>query len=307
MTCFYPVKAYRSRSINPATGRYGVTFNPHQSLIEGSSFSVPCGRCVGCRLDRSKDWAVRCMHEAQCHPINSFLTLTYDDKHLPEDFSVHVRPLQLFLKRLRESASARIRFFACGEYGEDDPDPLEGNRPHFHLLTFNYRPTDLKLHSRKKNIPLYTSEKLSKLWPYGFSTIGNLTYQTAAYCARYTLKKISGDPAANYYTRIHPLSGNLVRVQPEFATMSRRPGIGDAWYSTFKSDIYPCDFVVVDGKPHGVPKFYRKKLTEEETKPLKNRRAAHARKTRADNTPARLKVREVVLQSRTSLLKRSLK
>lgn len=235
------------------------------------------------------------------HPENCFLTLTYNDADLPEDYSVDVVEHQLFLKRLRKFVGKPIRFFGCGEYGD------EGLRPHYHYLIFNYRPNDLILYSKKNNIPLYTSEKISKLWTKGFATVGELTYQTAAYCARYTVKKIGGAEAAEHYTRIHPLSGNLVRVKPEFMVSSRRPGIGDAWYETFKADIYPSDFCVVDGKKHAVPKFYVKKLAEEERKKVKRRRKALSLKKRADSTPARLRSREVVLASRASMLKRSLK
>lgn len=241
------------------------------------------------------------------HPNNCFVTLTYDDKHLPADFSISVRTHQLFLKRLRESAGNKIRFFACGEYGEDDPNPFEGNRPHYHYLLFNYRPSDLRLHSKSNNIPLYTSEKLSKLWPYGFSTVGNLTYQTAAYCARYTMKKIGGDLAAEHYRRVHPVTGALCQVQPEFSKQSNRPGIGDAWYETFKTDIYPSDFCVVNEQKHPVPKFYVKKLAEEERTKIKRRRKLQSKKNRADNTPARLLVREQVKTAQLSALKRTIK
>lgn len=240
------------------------------------------------------------MHEAQLHPENCFLTLTYDDDHLPTDYSVDVRVHQLFMKRLREFAPRKLRFFACGEYGDKDL------RPHYHYLIFNYRPHDLKLHSRKNNITLYTSQAIQKLWPFGFSTVGNLTYKTAAYCARYSMKKIGGDLAADHYTRVHPLSGNLVRVQPEFAKQSLRPGIGDAWFEIFKSDIYPSDFCVVEGRRHAVPKFYVKKLAEEEALKVKRRRKAQSNKKRADNTPARLKVRETVQLAKADMLKRSL-
>jgi hypothetical protein len=254
------------------------------------------------------------MHESQLHQANSFLTLTYDNKNLPDDFSINVRTLQLFLKRLRKSLSTKIRFFAVGEYGEDDPDPFEGNRPHYHALIFNYQFSDLTLFSNKNNTKLYTSKNLSNLWPYGFSTTGNLTYQSAAYCARYTLKKIGGDLAADHYTRIHPLSGNLVQVKPEFATMSRggrgkntSGGIGSAWFDTFKSDIYPSDFVVVDGKRHPVPKFYHLKLAQEEQEKSKRLRKRRALEHRADNTPARLRVREQVKLAQISALKRTIK
>lgn len=307
VTCFHPVKAYRSREISPTTGRYGVTFNPVKGLVEGSSLSVPCGRCIGCRIDRSRAWAVRCVNESQLYENNCFLTLTFDDKYLPDDFSVHVRTWQLFMKRLRKSLPQKIRFFACGEYGEDDVSPFEGNRPHYHGLIFNHQFADLKLHSKSNNQPLFTSQNLQSLWPYGFSTIGNLTYQSAAYVARYTIKKIGGDAAAAHYSRIHPLSGNLVRVNPEFAVQSRRPGVGAKWFETFKSDIYPSDFVVMDGKRHPVPKYYHLKLSEEEQAANKRKRVAHANQHRADNTPARLKVRELVKLDQAKQLKRSLK
>lgn len=309
VTCFHPVPAWRSTEVNPSTGKRGLVFSSKhpQRLAEGLSFSVPCGRCIGCRLDRSRDWAVRCMHEAQLHHENCFLTLTFDDKHLPSDFSIQVRTHQLFMKRLRESAGTKLRFFACGEYGEDDPNPFEGHRPHYHYLIFGYRPNDLRLHSKTNNIPLYTSEKIQKLWPYGFSTVGNVTYQTAAYCARYTMKKIGGDKAAAHYTRIHPVTGDVVQVVPEFSKQSNRPGIGDAWYETFKSDIYPSDFCVVDGKRHAVPKFYIKKLAEEERTKVKRKRKIQSNKKRADNTPARLRVRELVQTAQANMLKRNLK
>lgn len=250
------------------------------------------------------------MHEAQMHTENCFITLTYDDEHLPADYSVSVRVWQLFMKRFREFADRRFRFFGCAEYGDQE------GRPHYHALIFGYRFNDLRLHSRKNTNPLYTSEKLSKLWPYGFSTIGEVNYQTAAYCARYSMKKIGGPQAADHYTRVHPVTGVQVRVKPEFATQSRNPGIGDSWLRTFKSDIYPSDFVVVDGKKHPVPKFYTRKLKEEEQRKLKVRRAvANATKgdkpdtvrRRENNTTARLLVREEVLTARASKLKRDVK
>jgi len=303
MTCFYPIPAYRSVEVNPSTGKRGLVFSSKHPLrlAEGKSFQVPCGRCIGCRLDRSRDWAVRCMHEAQLYGVNNcFVTLTYEDEHLPANYSVDVRVHQLFMKRLRESVATKLRFFACGEYGDDN------QRPHYHYLLFNYRPNDLKLHSTKNGVKLYTSTHIQKIWPYGFSTVGNLTYQTAAYCARYTMKKIGGEQAAEHYKRVHPLTGDLVQVVPEFSKQSNRPGIGDGWYTTFKSDIYPSDFCVVEGKRHAVPKYYVKKLEEEERTKIKRRRKLESNKHRADAAPARLRVREAVQLAKAKQLKREL-
>lgn len=241
------------------------------------------------------------MHEAQMNgDRNCFLTLTYDDKHLPADYSVHVPVHQKFIRALRDSVAQKIRFFACGEYGDQDL------RPHYHYLIFGYRPSDLKLHSRKNGIPLYTSTKIQNLWKNGFSTVGELNYQSAAYCARYTVKKIGGDKAAEHYSRVHPLTGQQVQVEPEFAKQSNRPGIGDAWYETFKNDIYPSDFCVVNEQLHPVPKFYLKKHAEEERRQIKIKRKLRANKKRADNTPARLRVRETVQLAQAAQLKRSL-
>lgn len=300
MPCLYPLKAYRSR-VPAASGGYGITFNAKDALIEsaGGHLQFPCNNCMGCRVDRSRAWAVRCMHEAQMHSENCFLTLTYDDKHLPDDYSVDLDAYQKFLKRLRESLPGKIRFFGCAEYGD------EGNRPHYHFLIFGARPTDLKLHSRKNNVPLYTSQQIQKLWSYGFSTVGELTYQSAAYCARYVIKKIGGDRAPQHYLRVHPVTGKLCQVKPEFSTQSRRPGLGSSWLESFEADIYG-DFVVVDGKRHPVPKFYTRRLEEQRQKKMKRARARHARTQKADNTLARRRVKEEVLLARISTLKRNL-
>lgn len=244
---------------------------------------------------------MRCMHEAQMHPENCFVTLTYSDEHLPDDYSVHVEVVQKFMKRLRKAYEPKkIRSFAAGEYGDKD------NRPHYHLLLFNHSFTDQKLHSQKNKIKLYTSQSLQKLWPYGYSTVGSLTYQTAAYTARYVMKKVGGDLAPEHYLRTHPLTGKLVQVQPEFATQSNKPGLASGWYEQFKCDAFPSDFLIVDGKKHPVPKFYTLKLSEEDKTKVQRARKRHALKQKSDNTPERLNVREKVKQAQLERLKRDL-
>lgn len=248
--------------------------------------------------------ATRCYHEAQMHPVNSFATLTYDNSSLPSNYSVDKTEIQLFMKRLRKSLEPQqVRFFAVGEYGE------QTLRPHYHLILFNYRPDDLKFYKKSKSgHPTYTSEALSKIWPYGHSDIGSVTHQSAGYCARYSMKKLTGENenVTQYYTRQHPVTGVWHTVEPEFALSSRRPGIGSTWFDKHKTDCFPSDYVVVDGRKQPVPSYYTKKLEEEEQKPFKLQRKLAAYKDKHNSTPARLKVREEVLASKIKLLKREL-
>lgn len=302
MTCFHPIKAYRSRDKAADGKSYGVTFNPHRSLVEGSSFSVPCGRCIGCRIDRSREWAVRCLHEAKLYEANCFLTLTFDDGYLPSNYSIDVRDIQLFIKRLRKLLQPKaVRFFAVGEYGDLTL------RPHYHALIFNHQFSDLKLWSTSPTKHQhFTSKTLSKIWPYGIATTSHVTYKTAAYCARYNMKKIGGEAASKHYLRVHPLNGSVNFVQREFMVCSRRPGIGAAWYQQFKSDIFPSDFLIVDGKKHPVPRYYFKKHEEEERIKLQRLRKQQSNSQREHFTKDRLAVREEVKQSQLNMLKRPL-
>ena len=299
--CWHPIKAYRSAE-RSASGGYGITFNPHKALIEGSSFMLPCGRCGGCRLDRADQWATRCVHEAQLYGArNSFITLTFSNEHCPTNYSVDVRDLQLFMKRLRKSLPSQlIRFFACGEYGE------QNLRPHYHALIFNYDFHDKKFYTRRKDYDIYRSEKLSELWPFGLHEIGALTHKSAAYCARYSMKKINGDDADEHYFRQSPIDGNWYRVEPEFLVMSRRPGIGKGWLDKYKSDAFPSDYVIVDGKRKKPPRFYSEQLSEEEKLPIQRARKRHALTQRENNTKDRLAVREEVQRLKLQRLKREL-
>lgn len=304
MGCDFPAKAYRTAEFGPS-GKRLLTFNPMKALDSATGgFDLPCGKCTGCRLERSRQWAVRMMHEAQLHEYNCFLTLTYDEQKIPTNNSLDLPALQDFMKRLRSHCAYhyknKIRFFACGEYGD------ENLRPHYHLIIFNHDFPDKVLYQNKNNQKLYTSETLSSLWPSGFSTTGAVNYTTAAYCSRYTLKKIGGKKAADYYYRLSPTDGNFYSVRPEFSVMSRRPGIGTAWAQQFKSDYFPSGFVVTDGAPVPVPRFYKQKLTEEEQKQLQRQSAKAALRFAGEKTNRRRYSRATVRDARISQLKRTL-
>lgn len=242
------------------------------------------------------------MHEAQMHTHNSFITLTYSDDHLPVDGSISVRALQLFMKKLRKQRTGEtVRFLACGEYGE------KNYRPHYHLLLFGCDWPDRQKYKLQKNgYWLYTSELLSTLWPYGLAIIGELTFESAAYTARYSMKKIVGKQAEQHYLREHPIHHFICRVKPEFLLMSRKPGIGAAWLQQFRSDVYPNDEVIVNGSPTKPPRFYDEKLPEEELDEIKRRRRKDALPSKPHNTNARRHVRVTVRNARIKSLKRNL-
>jgi len=302
MPCFHPLTGYRGRKVNPDTGKRPVVFNPRDGFTD-LTVTFPCGQCIGCRLERSRQWAIRCVHEASLYSNNCFITLTYNNDHLPALNSLDLSAFQKFMKRLRKRFGEGIRFFHCGEYGE------RFQRPHYHACLFNFDFADKQLWSVRNGVRLYTSEALSELWPFGFSTIGDVNFESAAYVARYVTKKITGGKAASHYQVVCERTGEILgRRKPEYITMSRRPGIGRDWLSKYSSDIYPDDFVVLNGKKMKPPKFYDRTFELEnpdEFSKVLARRKFDAQTRLDDQTPERLAVRERVQELKLKTLVRS--
>lgn len=297
MPCFHPLKAWRGRKCGPS-GKARIVFKQEDSC--GVALDLPCGQCIGCRLAYSRNWAVRMMHEASLHLSNCFLTLTYDEEHLPSDLSLDKRHFQLFMKRLRKRYG-KLRFFHCGEYGE------QSQRPHYHAILFGFDFPDKVLHSERDGVKLYVSESLDELWPYGFCSIGSVTFESCAYVARYVLKKVTGDAAEQHYSRFNFSTGEVYSVQPEYVTMSRRPGIARDWYRRFGNEVFPSDEVISRGFPIRPPRYYDNLLAASEPDLLdsvKRKRIVEMRKHREDLSPARLAVREKCARARVSLFKR---
>lgn len=280
MPCYHPIPGWLAKSVNKS-GKRSVVFNVSEGYKD-KVLSVPCGKCIGCRLERSRQWAVRCMHEAKLWERNCFVTLTYEDEKLPADGSLRPRDFVLFMKRLRARFGAGIRFFHCGEYG------LESERPHHHCLLFNHDFDDRVFYrgGQGGDSKLYTSKECERLWGHGFCTIGDASYESAGYIARYSLKKVYGPAADGHY------KGRV----PEYLTMSRRPGIGSAHARRFLSDWYPSDEVIVNGSPTKPPRYYDgilEGVDAEALRKVKARRVAAALSD-ADATGSRLIVREEV-------------
>lgn len=242
------------------------------------------------------------MHEAKMHQKNCYLTLTYDDEHLPKSGSLELRDWQIFAKTLRNKLG-KFRYFQCGEYGEAT------RRAHHHALIFGLDfSSDKKPYKKSKGHQLYTSELLDELWGNGRCYIGELTFQSAAYVARYVMKKITGADALHHYNIIDRSTGEVLQERrPEFITMSKKPGIGSTWIEKFMADIYPSDEMVVQGKITRPPKFYDlayEKKNPSGFKQLLKTRAVKAKKYEADNTPDRRNAKEKIKIAQTATLTR---
>jgi len=327
VACFHPLRAGRSVSSGKTSSKvvFGKSITPQMEILK-----LPCGQCIGCRLDRSLMWAQRLMHESRSHDTSCFVTLTYSDQNLPADGSLSVKHFQKFMKRLRKRVPITIKYFHCGEYsprkdrpvGPFDPDYYigEGQRPHYHAVIFGYDFPDKTLWTVRDGNRLYTSDLLLDCWGKGHVAIGNLTFESAAYVARYCIKKINGswreklnEAGLRPYERICPVTAEIREVLPEYATMSRGGrtgrGIGHDFFTKFHTDIYPQDHVIVNGYPQRPSRYYDDLFDEidpESMEAVKEKRQKDRVKHEWNNTPERLEVRKTVKEAQLKMLKRGL-
>lgn len=254
MPCYSPLKACLVKTPS------GEKISFRRDSV-GRALTLPCGKCSGCLAERSRQWAVRLSHEVQSHDSSSFITLTYEK--LPSKGSLCKRDAQLFLKRLRAKISpVTIRFFLCGEYGS------KLGRPHYHALIFGYCFPDKQLWKSSKAGNLYRSDLLDDVWGKGYCSVGEVSYASALYVAKYSTKRVVGDAAKAHY------KGLL----PEFCLMSRggrtgRGGIGSEWIDKFTSDVYPSDEVIINGFPARPPRYYDVRLEKKHPELLESLKA----------------------------------
>ena len=287
MACFHPLKAFKTDSGQICFQE----LKKHGGIAQ--ALELPCGQCIGCRLERSRQWAMRCTHEAQQHAVNSFITATYNDENLPERGQLVYAHWQSFMRRLRKQTGKKIRFFVSGEYGETT------ERPHYHAIIFGHHWHDQTPLSQLGEQKYFRSEILNRQWQKGNCVIGAVTFESAAYVARYCLKKITGPGADEHYKRTDE-KGDYEKTR-EFAHMSLKPGIGKTWLDQYKTDIYPNDYVVVKGQKMKPPKYYDKKHKEEEPENaewLEYERTKKAETQLWNNEEKRLQVRETVAKAK---------
>ncbi len=233
------------------------------------------------------------MHESQLHTRNSFITLTYSPEELPENQGLNVKHWQDFAKRLRHTLGP-FRFLHCGEYGE------KNLRPHYHACIFglNFK-EDRQSLGNPHGHPLFTSQTLTDTWRHGFVSIGELTFDSAAYVASYVFKKTNGPESDAADERLDPETGELWSVKKPYATMSRRPGLGQKWFDKYKGDLYPGDFAIAKGQKFRPPKYYDRLLEKSDPslwQSIQAKRKAHLLRTPAELSAPRLETKEELLR-----------
>lgn len=229
--------------------------------LNGVSFQLPCGKCIECRLEYAREWAVRCVHESKMHENNAFITLTYDDEHLESPKLIY-SDFQKWMKKIRKGPyidpRGRLRYaypdgknapaigvMVVGEYGE------KTKRPHWHAIVFNWAPPDgVYLYSNERGDKSYTSEILSKTWGKGRAEFGEVTFQSAGYCARYSAKKLVHGRDESH--EFHPISKK-----------SSKHAIGKKYLEKFWPDIFNSGEIrLSDGSSCSIPRYYERWFKE---------------------------------------------
>lgn len=306
MPCYHPLYGLRQKDGTLQLSTIAMT-----GILRAGYIVVSCGQCFGCKLEKSRQWAVRILHETKQHQANSFLTLTYTDEELPLNGSLNKSDMRNFIKRTRNHLAAKhkkekkrgpapiVRYFQCGEYGD------RYGRPHHHVCLFGLDFRDDRIHFKgEAERSLYTSRLLDKLWTHGQCTIGQLTFESAAYTARYVMKKRTGEQAESHYEHVDMSTGEISQLQPEYVTMSLKPGIGASWLDKWQSDVYPSDEVLINGHTAQPPKYYDTLYEREHPEFMQHIKEARIQKNKrheANNTPERLQVREQVAKAKLAL------
>lgn len=301
MPCYYPITVFKGKDGN-------VTYARNQSHVNYLR-KIPCGRCIGCRLEYSKVWALRCLHESYLYDDNIFLTLTYDNDNIPLHNDLNPDDFTKFIKRLRYERNKnngsnqyqRIRYYMCGEYGADTL------RPHYHAILFNYRPQDSQLYTTRKGKRVYKSEELRKTWKKGNIEFSDVNFNTCAYVSRYMLKKLKYSESIKYDV-YNEITGLVEYTKHrEYTRMSRNPGIGYDFFKNTHMDTLGTYTYVLEGGVHvSIPRYYVEKADEISdglTKVYKKKR--RQRIENRELTPEQLMNRERVQKQRINKLERN--
>jgi len=244
MRCLYP------RTVGFLADGKTISWSPKSFSKEFATFQLPCGKCLECRLDYARQWAIRCVHEASVHTKSSFITLTYDQEHLKSPKLIY-SDFQKFMKKLRKVQDERIGVFVTGEYGD------ESKRPHWHALLFGWAPNDREFkYANHRGDKVYSSATLSRLWGHGIAEAGSITFESAGYVARYAAKKIVHGP--NQLVR----EADHHEWQP-ISKKSSKHAIGKKWLERYWPDVFNYgELILPNGTACAIPRYYEKWLKE---------------------------------------------
>lgn len=289
MSCNKPLIAFQKVEKNGA-GKRPISFSPDGDSVPTA---LPCGQCMGCRLDRARSWAIRLHLEGLQHEQSCFVTLTYSEENIPYGNSLIPEDLSRFIKRLRKHCgSTRIRYYGVGEYGGFT------DRPHYHAVIYGYDFPDRRVYLDRGHYTVDNSRILTKLWPFGHATVQNNSIECAAYVSKYAVKKITGKKAKEWYEKIDSETGEIYTLEPEFARMSRKPGIGHDWLKKYYADLYPKGYVT-NGSGNKIPppeyfnKLYERWFPEEMEALRDDKREENFSRYMEANTE-RMEAREII-------------
>lgn len=236
MKCMDPILCYTPLSKPGRQFRHFSLAGPAFKLLPHQVFS--CGKCLFCRKKRATELAMRCVLHASLYTHNSFITLTYDESRKDYHNALQYKDIQDFKKRLRSHCAyhdhKKIEVFNVHEYGRN-------GKKHWHLIAFNFKPSDLELYTVAASNRLYTSNTLSKLWNYGFHTVGDVSEASAMYQAQYTQKDIK--------------NGNTHNLRK---AKSNHSGIGKPYFLHHYRQILTLGYVPFSGRKIPVPRSFLK-------------------------------------------------
>ncbi len=312
MPCYSPIKGWRGKH-KTQNGKYPIVFKP-QDGYKDLPVSVSCGRCIGCKLEYSRQWALRALSEKHFHEEEEchFVTLTYDEKHLPKNLTLVKSHFQNFMKRLRyHYPQNQILYMQSGEYGE------ENQRPHYHAIIYGLEIPDLEYYKDNyRGDSLYKSKIIDKIWSKGSVIVGSVTFDSCAYVARYVTKKITGKKLQKIdkltglkpYELIDKSTGEIITREHEYMNTSRNPAIAKNYYEKYQNEIFTTDSIIVNGTVMQPPKYFTTLLENDNQqlfKSIKRKRKRLQEKNKSNSTYERLQTREICKLSQISKLRRT--
>lgn len=215
--------------------RHFSVLKKHTLVLQKKNLVFNCGKCLFCRRKKCYELAARCVLHASLYEKNCFLTLTYDEKKEGYHNELDYSEIQKFKKRLRKHCvPKRIEIFNVHEYGRN-------GKKHWHLIVFNHDFDDRLLWPSNPARPLYTSKRLEKLWPHGFSTIGDVSEASAMYQAQYTQKDFK--------------NGNITNGKKSKSVHS---GIGRPFFNKHYKQILSLGFIPFGGRKLPLPRYFLK-------------------------------------------------